>query len=111
MRAIFGQRPLRFVFAANMVSMFGSGMNSAAVGWYILKATNNEMALGMLVVLQTIPAMMLIPFSGVMIDREDRRRLVMWLDALRGLIILTVAILAFRHRVQLWEVLPMKTLV
>jgi MFS family permease len=111
MRQIFDQRPLRFVFAANMVSMFGSGMNSAAVGWYILKATNNEMALGMLVVLQTIPAMMLIPFSGVMIDREDRRRLVMWLDALRGLVILAVAILAFEHRVRVWQLYAMNTLV
>jgi MFS family permease len=111
MRDILGQRPLRFVFAANMISMFGSGMNSAAVGWYILKATNNEMALGMLVVLQTIPAMMLLPFSGVIIDREDRRRLVMWLDALRGVIILTVAILAFLHRVQIWQLYLMNTLV
>jgi MFS family permease len=111
MRAIFEQRPLRFVFAANMVSMFGSGMNSAAVAWYILQATHNEMALGMFVVLQTIPAMLLLPFSGVIIDREDRRRLVMWLDALRAVIIVTVAILAFQHRVRVWQLYLMNTLV
>jgi MFS family permease len=111
MRAILGQRPLRFVFVANMISMFGSGMNSAAVGWYILQATHNEMALGMFVVLQTIPAMMLLPFSGVIIDREDRRRLVMWLDALRAVIIVIVAILAFRHHVQIWQLYLMNTLV
>ena len=111
MRAIFAQRPLRFVFIANMISMFGSGMNSAAVAWYILQATHNEMALGMFVVLQTVPAMLLLPFSGVLIDREDRRRLVMWLDALRAVIIVIVAILAFRHRVQVWELYLMNTLV
>jgi hypothetical protein len=111
MRSILGQRPLRFVFAANMISMFGSGMNSAAVAWYILQATHNEMALGLLVVLQTVPAMLLLPFSGVVIDREDRRLLVMWLDALRGLIILTVAILALQHRAQVWQLYLMNTLV
>ena len=111
MRAILGQRPMRFVFVANMISMFGSGMNSAAVGWYILQATHNEMALGMFVVLQTIPAMLLLPFSGVIIDREDRRRLVMWLDALRAVIIVIVAVLAFRHHVQIWELYLMNTLV
>ncbi len=111
MRAILGQRPLRFVFAANMISMFGSGMNSAAVAWYILQATHNEMALGMLIILQTVPAMLLLPFSGVVIDREDRRRLVMWLDALRGLVILTVAILALQHRAQIWQLYLMNTLV
>src|ERR1051326_8317307 len=87
MRASFDQLPLRFVFAANLVSMFGSGMNSAAVAWYILQVTHSEMALGTLVVIQTIPAMLMLPFTGVIIDREDRRRLVMWLDALRAVII------------------------
>jgi len=111
MRASFEQLPLRFVFAANLVSMFGSGMNSAAVAWYILQVTHSEMALGTLVVIQTIPAMLMLPFTGVIIDREDRRRLVMWLDALRALIIVTVAILAFLHRVQVWELYLMNTLV
>ncbi len=111
MREILGQRPLRFVFAANVISMLGSGMNSAAVAWYILEATHSEMALGTFAVLQTIPAMLMLPFTGVIIDREDRRRLVMWLDAVRGVIIVTVSILAFRHRVQIWQLYLMNTLV
>jgi MFS family permease len=111
MRASFGQRPLRFVFAANLISMVGSGMNSAAVAWYILKATHSEMALGTFAVLQTIPAMLMLPFTGVVIDREDRRILVMWLDGIRALIIVAVAILAFQHRVQVWQLYLMNTLV
>jgi len=110
-RASFRNRPLRFVFAANLISMVGSGMNSAAVAWYILQATHSEMALGTFAVLQTVPAMLMLPFTGVVIDREDRRRLVMWLDAIRGLIIVIVAILAFRHRVQIWQLYLMNTLV
>ncbi|HEY6370785.1 MAG TPA: MFS transporter [Candidatus Sulfotelmatobacter sp.] len=111
MRAILGQRPLRFVFAANVISMLGSGMNSAAVAWYILQATHSEMALGTFAVLQTVPAMLMLPFTGVIIDREDRRRLVMWLDAVRGLVIAVVAVLAFQHRVQVWQLYLMNTLV
>lgn len=111
MRESFSNLPLRFVFAANLVSMIGSGMNSAAVAWYILQVTHSEMALGTLVVIQTIPAMLMLPFTGVIIDREDRRRLVMWLDAVRAVIIVTVAILTFLHRVQVWELYLMNTLV
>jgi MFS family permease len=111
MRDVMGQRPLRFIFAANLISMVGSGMNSAAVAWYILSATHSEMALGTFAVLQTIPAMLMLPFTGVFIDREDRRRLVMWLDAIRAVIIVIVAVLAFRHRVQLWQLYLMNTLV
>jgi MFS family permease len=111
MRSILSRRPLRFVFAANVISMLGSGMNSAAVAWYILQATHSEMALGTFAVLQTVPAMLMLPFTGVIIDREDRRRLVMLLDAVRALIIVAVAILAFRHKVQIWELYLMNTLV
>src|ERR1700692_4933647 len=111
MRSILQKRSLRFVFAANVISMLGSGMNSAAVAWTILQRTHSEMALGPFRGRQTIPAMLMLPFTGVIIDREDRRRLVMWLDALRAIIILSVGILAFRHRVQVWQLYLMNTLV
>src|SRR5712692_4225526 len=111
MRNILQKRALRYVFAANMISMLGSGMNSAAVAWYVLQATHSETALGTFAVLQTLPAMLMLPFTGVIIDREDRRRLVMMLDAVRALIILVVAVLAYRGRVQVWQLYLMNTLV
>jgi DHA3 family macrolide efflux protein-like MFS transporter len=111
MRAILQKRALRYVFAANVISMLGSGMNAAAVAWYILQATHSEMALGTFAVLQTIPAMLMLPFTGVIIDREDRRRLVMMLDAVRAIIILTVSLLAFAGKAKVWELYLMNTLV
>jgi MFS family permease len=111
MRQILQQRSLRYVFVANVISMLGSGMNSAAVAWTILQKTHSEMALGTLAVLQTIPAMLMLPFTGVIIDREDRRRLVMMLDAARAVIIAVVATLAFLGRVQVWQLYLMNTLV
>src|SRR5690242_15965835 len=100
MRSILQKRALRYVFGANVISMLGSGMNAAAVAWYILQATHSQMALGTFAVVQTIPALLMLPFTGVIIDREDRRRLVMWLDAVRAVIILAVSLLAFAHRVK-----------
>ena len=111
MRSIFEKRGLRFIFAANVISMIGSGMNAAAVAWYILEATHSEIALGTFAVVQTLPAILLLPFTGVLIDREDRRRLVMMLDAARALIIVTVSLLAFAGKVKLWELYAMNTLV
>ena len=111
MRQILKKRSLRFVFAANVISMLGSGMNSAAVAWTILQRTHSEMALGTFAVLQTIPAMLMLPFTGVIIDREDRRRLVMMLDVARAVVIAVVAVLAYLNRVQVWELYLMNTLV
>ncbi|MCU1221469.1 MAG: major facilitator superfamily transporter [Candidatus Angelobacter sp.] len=102
---------MRLIFAANLISMIGSGMNSAGVTWFLLQKTHSEMALGTLLMLQTIPALMMLPFTGVVIDREDRRRLLMVLDAVRGLVILWVAIQAYRGTATLWEVYLMAVIV
>src|ERR1700732_851493 len=110
MRNILQKPAMRYVFAANMISMLGSGMNSAAGAWYILQATHSEVALGTFAVLQTLPAMLMLPFTGVLIDREDRRRLVMMLDAIRAVIILVVAVLAFTGKVKVWQLYVMNQL-
>ena len=91
--------------------MIGSGMNSAAVNWYILQATHSEQLLGILVVAQALPSLLLMPFSGVVVDREDRRHLVMGLDAARGLLIICVAFLALRGSLQVWHLFLMHVLV
>jgi MFS family permease len=111
MREILKNRGLRLVLMANLISMIGSGLNTAAVTWYVLQATHSETALGTMLMLQTIPAIIMLPFSGVVIDREDRRKLVMILDAARGLVILTVAVLAVRGMAKLWEVYLMSVMV
>src|SRR5215468_6516968 len=103
MQLLLRHRGLRLIFIANLVSMIGTGMNTAAVTWFILQATHSELSLSALVVLQTIPALMMLPFTGVIIDREDRRRLIMVLDGLRGVVILIIAVLAFTGRVQVWH--------
>ena len=111
MREMFQHRGMRLLFVANLISMIGSGMNAAAVIWFILQATHNEVSLGLLVTLQTLPSLVLLPFTGVIIDREDRRHLMMGLDVARGLIILFVAVLALTHHVRVWQLYGMTILI
>ena len=111
MREMLQHRGMRLLVAANLISMIGSGMNAAAVIWYILQATHSEVSLGLLVALQTLPSLVLLPFTGVLIDREDRRHLMMWLDVCRGLVILLVAVLALTHHVRVWHLYGMTILV
>src|SRR5688572_22328923 len=43
MRRLLQHRGLKLIFTANLVSMIGSGMNTAAVTWFILQKTKSEM--------------------------------------------------------------------
>src|SRR5207245_5559830 len=69
------------------------------------------MPLSTYAVLITYPTILHLPSNCVIIDLEDRRRLVMMLDAIRAIIILTVSILAFAGKVKVWELYLMNTLV
>jgi len=91
--------------------MVGSGMNVAAVNWYILQSTHSEQLLGLLVVVQALPSLLLMPFSGVIVDREDRRHVVMFLDAARAAVIFVVAMLALTGNVKVWQLFVMSVLV
>lgn len=111
MRNLLRQRPMRLLFMGNFVSLLGSGMNAAALSWYVLQLTHSEISLGTLLLLQTVPMLLLAPFSGVLTDRMDRRHLVMLMDAFRAVIILATAILSLLHRVNLAELYAMSILV
>jgi len=108
---ILKQRPLRLLFTGNFVSMLGSGMNAAALSWYVLQTTHSEISLGTLILFQTLPMLALAPLSGVVADRVDRRRLVMLMDGTRALVIFSVAVLCLLHRVTLVELYGMSVLV
>src|SRR5208337_4503263 len=54
MREMLQHRGMRLLVTANLISMIGSGMNAAAVIWYILQATHSEVSLGLLVALQAL---------------------------------------------------------
>jgi DHA3 family macrolide efflux protein-like MFS transporter len=55
--------------------------------------------------------MLMLPFTGVIIDRGDRRRLVMMLDGGRAIVILAVSVLAFHGKAKIWELYLMNMLV
>ncbi|MGC0366725.1 MFS family permease [Rhodococcus sp. 27YEA15] len=76
-------------------SQFGDGMFQAALGGAILFNPEREtdpvaIAAGFAVLL--LPYSIIGPFAGALLDRWDRRLVLMWAGALRGLLILTTAV-------------------
>src|SRR5882757_6867195 len=96
-----------FFFVAMLVSLFGTGMNFAGVTWYILGETNSTVKLSVIVILVTLPGLVVPPFGGVLIDRVDRRYLGITIDAVRAVLVLGMAALAFMGRLGLWELYAM----
>jgi MFS transporter, DHA3 family, macrolide efflux protein len=104
---ILSDRGFRYFFVAMFVSLFGSGMNFAGVGWYILAATHSPVKVSLQVVVVTLPGL-LVPFlGGVLIDRFDRRYLGIALDLARGVAVLATAAIAYSGRLEIWHLYAM----
>ncbi len=107
---IFAQRGFRYFFLAMFASLFGSGMNFAGVGWYILAATHSPVKVSLQIIVVTLPGL-IVPFlGGVLIDRYDRRYLGIGLDIVRGLGVLATAAIAYREHLQIWHLYAMTLL-
>jgi MFS family permease len=59
------------------VSLIGTWMQSVAQAWLVLKLTNSPLALGMVAFAGFMPVVLVGLFAGVIVDRMDRRRLIL----------------------------------
>ena len=79
-------------------------MQSVAQTWLVLTLTGSGTAVGGVVALQTLPVLLLGPYGGVVADRVDKRRLMIGLQSMMGLLALALGILTLTGAVQLWQV-------
>src|SRR3984957_4797045 len=70
-------RNYRLYFFGQLTSLAGTWMQSAAQAWLVLKLTNSSMMLGVVSFAQFTPILLVGLFAGVIIDRIDRRRMLM----------------------------------
>ncbi len=61
------------------------------------------MAMGMIVLAQALPMILLLLFGGVVADRFPRQQVMLWSDASRAVAVLLIAALGMMHLLQLWH--------
>lgn len=68
-------RNYRLYFTGQLVSLAGTWMQQIAMIWLAYRLSNSAAVLGMVGFASQIPILLLGPFAGVLIDRYDRRRI------------------------------------
>jgi MFS family permease len=86
------------------VSLLGTWMQTVAQSWLVLQLSGSGTDLGLVVALQTLPVLLLGPYAGVVADRVDKRRLMIVLQSMMGLLALLLGVLTLTHEVTLWQV-------
>jgi MFS family permease len=97
-------RNYRLYFVGQIVSMSGTWMQSVAQAWLVLELTGSGIALGTVTALQFLPTLVLGSWGGLIADRMDKRRLLVWTQSASALCALILGLLAVTHVVTLWMV-------
>lgn len=94
----------RRYFTGQAISLIGTWMQTVAQSWLVLQLTDSGTALGLVVALQTLPVLLLGPYGGVVADRVDKRKLMMALQSMMGVLALVLGVLTVTGVVTLWQV-------
>src|SRR6185503_2304108 len=93
-------RNFRLLYFGQTISQLGDWFNSVAVFALLLDLTGSATAVAWMMITQFMPIAIVGPIAGVIVDRVDRRRLMIATDLLRGCLIL--GLLFVRTADQIW---------
>ncbi len=99
-----GTRNYRLYFFGQIVSMSGTWIQSVAQAWLVLELTGSGVALGAVTALQFLPTLVLGPWGGLIADRVDKRKLLVWTQSASAVLALVLGLLTVTHVVTLWMV-------
>jgi MFS family permease len=93
-------RNFRLLFIGQTISQLGDWFNTVAVFALLLDLTGSATAVAWMMIVQFLPVALVGPMAGVIVDRIDRRRLMIATDLVRGVLIL--GLLLVREPEQIW---------
>lgn len=89
----------------NAVSAFGDILYSVAIGYWVYEKTGSSALMGIMSSISMFVVMFLSPFAGSIVDKCDRKWVIVGMDAVRGIIMLGVGVLAFSENLSVSIVL------
>lgn len=76
------------MLVGKLVSLFGSNIYNFAISLYVLKATGSGLSFATTLIFGILPRIILGPFAGAIADHFDRKKMVVGMDFVSGLVVL-----------------------
>jgi len=100
-------RNYRLWFYGQMISLFGTWMQSAAQGFLVFELTRSPLYLGYVTFASGIPTWLFSLYSGVVADRVSRRTLLVATQTAMMILAFILAALTALHLVQPWQIVAL----
>ena len=99
-----------YFWSGQLVSLLGSSISQFVIVWWITLETESALYLSVAALLGYAPMVILMPFTGVLVDRWSRRALVGVVDFLQALATVVLIFLFSLGSLSVWQVLAILTL-
>ena len=89
----------------NAVSTIGDLMYSVAIGYWVYEQTGSSGLMGIMSAISMLVTMFLSPFSGSIVDKCNRKWVLVGTDIMQGMIMLGIGLLAYLDKLNIFGVL------
>lgn len=103
-RAVFQRDSFRLFWLSFTFSALGDVMSRVALTWFVYDLTKSSEALGLLALTYTGPVILGGLIAGALLDRFDRRKVMIADNLIRGSVMLLIPLLHFVGALALWHI-------
>jgi MFS family permease len=100
-------RNYRLFFSGQSISLIGTWMTRIATSWLVYRLTNSALLLGVVGFVGQLPSFLLAPVAGVLVDRWNRRRLLVATQVMAMAQSLAMGVLTLTGAVRIWHVIAL----
>ena len=92
-RDILKLKEYRKLIASSIVNRFGDSVDAIAFTWLVYMVTGSASWSAVIYALNQLPTVLLQPFAGALVERMNKKKIMVAADFIRGFIIVAVACL------------------
>ena len=100
-------RSYRRFFIGQAISIQGNWLQQIALSWLVYRTTGSALLLGVVAFANQAPIFFIAPFSGLLADRLDRRKLLIWTQSLAALQATLLATLTLGGWIEAWHIVSL----
>ncbi len=102
---------LMIVLGGQAVSILASSMTGFALSIWVFQRTSSATSLGIMQTAFVLPYLLVIPLAGVLVDRYNRKLMMMVSDIAAGLGTLTILVLYLTGNLEVWHFYLVNTII
>lgn len=103
--AALKHRNFRLFWTGQCISLIGTWMQNVAQAWLVLEITGSAFWLGVVSAIQFLPMLLLSLYAGTLIDRFDKKKLLILTQTLMMVLAFALAVDTWLNTVVIWHVL------